>query len=52
VQGACPWAIDKLGGRTALHYCARNNNVEILQLLIDAAGIMGPLQFPNRPNTK
>ena len=23
-QGACPWAIDKLGGRTALHYAAQS----------------------------
>lgn len=52
-KGADPWAVDKLGGRTALHYAAwRSGSVEILQLLIDAAGPAGPVHFPNRANTK
>lgn len=52
VQGADPWAVDKLGGRTALHYASRSNNPEILQLLVEAAGSSGPVHFPNRPNTR
>lgn len=51
-QGADPWAVDKLGGRTSLHYAARTDNTEILELLIDAAGSSGRVQFPNRPNTR
>lgn len=52
LQGADPWAVDKLGGRTALHYAARSDNPEILQLLVEAAGSSGPVHFPNRPNTR
>jgi ankyrin repeat protein len=52
VQGADPWAVDKLGGRTALHYAARSDNTEILELLVEAAGSSGRVQFPNRPNTR
>lgn len=52
VQGADPWAIDKLGGRTALHYAARRDSVELVQLLVDAAGETGDVKFPNRPGTK
>ncbi len=51
-QGADPWAVDKLGGRTALHYAARANIPEIIQLLVEAAGSNGPVNFPNRPNTR
>jgi hypothetical protein len=52
VQGADPWAVDKLGACTALHYAARGSHLELLQLLINAAGGSGPVHFPNRPNTK
>lgn len=52
-KGADPWAVDRLGGRTALHYAAwRSASVEIMQLLMDAAGASGPVHFPNRLNTK
>eukprot|EP00775_Hariotina_reticulata_P011968 gene11968-12111_t len=51
-QGADAWAVDNLGGCTALHYAARRNRVEVLQLLIEAAGEQGELNFPNRPNTR
>eukprot|EP00879_Flechtneria_rotunda_P000452 GHRR01000551.1.p1 GENE.GHRR01000551.1~~GHRR01000551.1.p1 ORF type:complete len:601 (+),score=258.81 GHRR01000551.1:339-2141(+) len=51
-KGADPWAVDKLGGRTALHYAARYDNIAVLQLLIEAAGEQGPVRFPNRQNTK
>ena len=54
MQGADPWAVDKLGGRTALHYasCSSNPNPEVVQLLVEAAGRSGPVNFPNRPNTR
>jgi ankyrin repeat protein len=51
-QGADPWATDRLGGRNALHYATRSNSFEIMQQLVEAAGATGPVQFPNRPNTK
>lgn len=52
LQGADPWAVDKLGGRTALHYAARRDSVELVQLLVEAAGEGGVVKFPNRPGTK
>ncbi len=52
MQGADPWAVDKLGRRTALHYAARKNHPEVIELLVEAAGSNGRVRFPNRPNTR
>jgi hypothetical protein len=52
LQGACPWAVDKLGGRTALHYAVRQDRLDIVPLLVEAAGSSGPVHFPNRANTR
>jgi hypothetical protein len=53
LQGADPWAVDKLGGRTALHYAATRDNVEVTAALLAAVGEQcGPVKFPNRPNTR
>ncbi|KAF6258492.1 ankyrin repeat-containing domain protein [Scenedesmus sp. NREL 46B-D3] len=52
-KGADPWAVDKLGGRTALHYAATRNSVEVTAALLAAVGEQfGPVRFPNRPNTR
>jgi hypothetical protein len=53
VQGADPWAVDKLGGRTALHYAATRDSVEVTAALLEAVGEQcGAVKFPNRPNTR
>ncbi|KAF8058857.1 XBAT31 [Scenedesmus sp. PABB004] len=52
-KGADVWAVDKLGGRTALHYAARRDEVELVLALLEAAGgAAGPVRFPNRPGTR
>lgn len=51
VQGAEPWAVDSLGA-TALHYAAASDKADVLQLLLDAAGDMGPAQQPNSAHTR
>jgi hypothetical protein len=52
-QGADPWAVDKLGGRTALHYAATRDSVEVTAALLEAVGEQcGAVRFPNRPNTR
>ncbi|WIA19351.1 hypothetical protein OEZ85_003981 [Tetradesmus obliquus] len=52
-KGADPWAVDKLGGRTALHYAATRDNVQVTAALLAAVGEQcGPVKFPNRPNTR
>ncbi len=52
VQGADPWATDKLGGRTALHYAARGGYVDVVRALLEAALPNGSVDFPNQPGTK
>lgn len=57
VQGADPWAADRLGGRTALHYAGRSDQAEICSLLIEAAAHTmacppPPMRFPNKSTTK
>eukprot|EP00775_Hariotina_reticulata_P006353 gene6353-6586_t len=50
-EGADAWAIDRLGGRTALHYAVRSDCPELVQLLLEATLEQGPVEYPNRNNT-
>lgn len=55
-NGADPWASDRLGARTAIHYAAKNGHVDAIKaLLADSsadANRSNRLEFPNPASTR
>jgi hypothetical protein len=53
LQGANRWAVDSLGGRTALHYAARFNQPQLVTVLLEGARLAPYIMpFPNTPTTQ